>query len=157
MVGSVDVRDFRIVDEPKLASLVSNPPPSGKSLNDALDRQIDTSSVAFERGFTKIQKGPGSLILQEGVVRGPVIGASFQGTFFDPRGNMDMTGTFLPAYGVNRIFGEIPIIGQILGNGRDGALIGITFRLVGDVKKPDLQINPISAIAPGIFRSIFEF
>jgi hypothetical protein len=157
MVGSVDVRDFRIVDEPKLASLVSNPPPEGKSLNDSLDRQIDTSSVSFERGFTKIQKGPGSLILREGVVRGPVIGASFQGTFFDPQGNMDMTGTFLPAYGVNRIFGEIPIIGQILGNGRDGALIGITFRLVGDVKKPNLEINPISAIAPGIFRSIFEF
>lgn len=157
MVGSVDARDFRIVDEPKLRSLVSSPPPDGKSLNDALKREIDTSSVAFERGFTKIQKGPGSLILREGVVRGPVIGASFQGTFFDPQGNMDMTGTFLPAYGVNRIFGEIPLIGQILGNGRDGALIGITFRLVGDAKKPDLQINPISAIAPGIFRSIFEF
>ena len=157
MVGSVDARDFRIVDEPKLRSLVASPPPEGKSLNDTLDRQIDTSSVAFERGFTRIQKGPGSLVLREGVVRGPVIGASFQGTAFDPSGNMDMTGTFLPAYGVNRIFGEIPIIGQILGNGRDGALIGITFRLVGNAKKPDLQINPISAIAPGIFRSIFEF
>ncbi len=157
MVGSVDARDFRIVDEPKLRSLVSNPPPDGKSLNDALKREIDTSSVAFERGFTRIKKGPGSLMLREGVVRGPVIGASFQGTFYDPQGYMDMTGTFLPAYGVNRIFGEIPIIGQILGNGRDGALIGITFRLMGNAKKPDLQINPISAIAPGIFRSIFEF
>ncbi|MBS9720612.1 hypothetical protein JYU29_07930 [Tianweitania sp. BSSL-BM11] len=157
MVGAVDARDFRIVNEPKLRSLVASPPPEGKSLNDTLNREIDTSSVAFERGFTRIQKGPGSLVLREGVVRGPVIGASFQGTFYDPQGNMDMTGTFLPAYGVNRIFGEIPIIGQILGNGRDGALIGITFRLVGNAKKPDLQINPISVIAPGIFRSIFEF
>lgn len=157
LVGSVDARDFQIVGEPKLGSIVSSAPAEGRSLNQALDREIDTSSVAFERGFTRIEKAPGSLRLSDGVVRGPSIGASFQGTVYDPNGNMDMTGTFLPAYGVNRIFGEIPLIGQILGNGRDRALIGITFRLVGDAKKPDLQINPISAIAPGIFRSIFEF
>ena len=33
---------------------------------------------------------------------------------YDPKGNMDMTGTFMPAYGLNRIFGEIPIIGALL-------------------------------------------
>ncbi|HEV7417652.1 MAG TPA: DUF3971 domain-containing protein, partial [Tianweitania sediminis] len=157
LIGSVDARDFSIVGEPKLRSIVSSAPADGRSLNQALDREIDTSSVSFERGFTRIEKAPGFLRLADGVVRGPFIGASFQGTVYDPNGNMDMTGTFLPAYGVNRIFGEIPLIGQILGNGRDRALIGITFRLVGDAKKPDLQINPISAIAPGIFRSIFEF
>ena len=70
---------------------------------------------------------------------------------------MDITGTFMPAYGVNRLFGEIPLFGQILGNGRDRGLIGITFRLAGDSKSPQLQVNPISVIAPGIFRSIFEF
>ena len=70
---------------------------------------------------------------------------------------MNITGTFMPAYGLNRIFGEIPILGVILGNGRDRGLIGITFRLSGDFDDPILQINPISLIAPGIFRSIFQF
>jgi hypothetical protein len=63
----------------------------------------------------------------------------------------------MPVYGVNRIFGEIPLIGQILGNGRDRGLIGVTFRLTGKTAKPQLEINPISAIAPGILRQIFEF
>jgi len=58
---------------------------------------------------------------------------------------------------LNRIFGEIPIIGQILGNGRDRGLIGITFRVVGPFDQPRLEVNPISAIAPGIFRQIFEY
>lgn len=155
--GTIDASNFHIVGEPRLKSIVSTAPPKGRSLNEQLRDRIDTSSVFFERGTMQIVKTPGGLKLAQGVVRGPTIGASFQGTAFDQGGNMDMTGTFMPAYGVNRIFGQLPIIGQILGNGRDGGLIGITFRLAGNAKKPDLQINPISAIAPGIFRSIFEF
>ena len=46
------------------------------------------------------------LELKNGVLRGPLIGSTFQGTLYDKAGNMDMTGTFMPAYGLNRIFGE---------------------------------------------------
>ncbi len=70
---------------------------------------------------------------------------------------MDMTGTFMPAYGINRSSANCRLVGALLGNGRDGGLIGVTYRLKGDVAKPDLHINPLSAIAPGIFRSIFEY
>ena len=52
---------------------------------------------------------------------------------------------------------RLPLIGIILGNGRDRGLIGVTFKLSGDANAPTLQINPLSVIAPGIFRSIFEF
>ncbi len=76
---------------------------------------------------------------------------------YDARGRMDMTGTFMPAYGLNRIFGELPLVGVLLGNGRDRGLIGVTYKLEGDAKSPRLQINPLSVMAPGIFRSIFEF
>lgn len=156
--GQVDARDFWIVDEPRLRSLVSSAPANdGRSLNQAVRGEIDTSRVQFERGFSMIEKGQGFLNLQQGVVRGPQIGSTFQGSFYDAAGNMDMTGTFMPAYGLNRIFGEIPIIGQILGNGRDRGLIGITFRLAGKAGEPQLQVNPLSVIAPGIFRSVFEY
>lgn len=158
MTGQVDARNFFLVNEPRLSSIVSTTPPGGdRSLNQAVKRDIDTSRVAFERCYSQIEKGPGYLSLSNGVLRGPLVGASFQGMLYDPKGNMDMTGTFMPAYGLNRIFGEIPIIGVLLGNGRDGGLIGVTFKLEGDADSPAVQINPLSAIAPGIFRSIFEF
>jgi hypothetical protein len=91
------------------------------------------------------------------VVRGPSVGTTFQGTLYDKQGNMAITGTFMPAYGVNRLFGEVPIVGMLLGNGRDRGLIGITYKLSGSAKQPQVIVNPISIIAPGIFRSIFEF
>jgi hypothetical protein len=158
MRGRVDASDFWVVNEPKLASIVSTTPPGDKrSLNQAVKSDIDTSRVQFERGSAQIEKGAGHLRIGNGVLRGPLIGTTFQGTLYDEYGNMSMTGTFMPAYGLNRIFGEIPIVGAILGNGRDRGLIGVTYKLNGNAKTPNLQINPLSVIAPGIFRSIFEF
>ncbi|BCH24765.1 YhdP family protein [Mesorhizobium sp. L-8-3] len=158
MRGQMDATDFWVVDEPRLASIVATTPPGDdRSLNQAVKRNIDTSRVKFERGFAVIDKAPGSLVLDHGMLRGPLIGLMFQGTLYDKASKMNMTGTFMPAYGLNRIFGEIPLVGQILGNGRDRGLIGVTFRLSGDANSPTLQINPLSVIAPGIFRSIFEF
>ena len=99
----------------------------------------------------------GALSLENGVVRGEQIGATFQGMLRDAAGNMDLTGTFMPAYGLNRLFAELPIIGSILGNGRDRGLLGITFKLEGPYEAPKMTVNPLSLIAPGVFRNIFEF
>jgi hypothetical protein len=156
--GNIDIRKFSLVNETRLQSIVSTPTGAdGRSLNQAVKKDIDVSSARFERGSANVALDNGSIAIDGGVVRGVDIGATFQGTVRDQNGNMDMTGTFMPAYGLNRLFGELPIIGAILGNGRDRGLLGITFKLVGPFTKPNLTINPLSIIAPGVFRSIFEF
>ena len=154
--GQIDARDFTLVNEPRLAKLVSTAP-NGTSLNDAVQRNIDVSRVTFDRGFSQIEKGSNYTSLANGVIRGPTIGTTFQGVLSDPQGNMNLTGTFMPAYGLNSMFAEVPVLGLFLGNGRDRGLIGITYRLQGPLKQPQIIVNPISVIAPGIFRSIFEF
>ncbi len=157
--GQIDARDFWIVNEPRLEALVSTAPEGddGRSLNQAVKRDIDVSKAKFEQGFAKIEKGNGYLSIADGVLRGPLIGSTFQGQLFDADGRIAITGTFMPAYGLNRLFADIPLVGFFLGNGRDRGLIGITYKLSGASKSPRLQVNPVSAIAPGIFRQIFEF
>lgn len=158
MRGELNATNFQIVDEPRLGSLVSSRPAGGdRSLNQAVRRDIDTTRAQFSRAYAAVEKGSGYLKVADGVLRGPVIGATFQGTVYDADGNIDMTGTFMPAYGINRLFGELPIIGTLLGNGRDRGLIGVTFKLEGKASKPQLRVNPLSAIAPGVFRQIFEY
>lgn len=156
--GHVEARNFAIINEPKLSSIVSTSPSHGsKSLNQSLKKKIDVSRVDIERGFSFIKQGDGYINLSKGVIRGPVVGATFQGNINDKNGSMTITGTFMPAYGLNRMFGDIPVIGAILGNGRDGGLIGITYKVTGEIKNPKVMVNPISVVAPGIFRSIFEY
>jgi len=156
--GAVDVRDFTIVQDPSLARLVtSRPSDGGRSLSEAVDKHIDVSSVVFRQGFSRVSVKDGYVMLDRGILRGPAIGTTFHGTLLDPQGNMSIAGTFMPAYGLNSLFGSLPIVGQILGNGRERGLIGITYKLEGSAKNPQVIVNPISAIAPGVFRSIFEF
>ncbi len=156
--GSIDIRRFSLVNEQRLHSIVSTPVgEEQRSLNSAVKRNIDTSAQRFQRGFARIVSQNGVVSIENGVVRGDQVGAVFQGTVRDQRGRMDMTGTFMPAYGLNRLFAELPLIGIILGNGTDRGLIGITFKLTGKLESPDLIVNPLSIIAPGVFRNIFEF
>jgi hypothetical protein len=156
--GSLDIRSFSLVNEPRLQSMVASPVgKDGESLSTAVKKNIDVSSAKFQRAFASLMYKDGALSMENGVVRGEQIGATFQGMLRDAAGNMEMTGTFMPAYGLNRLFGELPLIGAILGNGNDRGLLGITFKLQGPFEKPKLSINPLSLIAPGVFRQIFEF
>ncbi len=156
--GSVDIRRFDLLNEKRFEDLVSTRSgKDGKSLNEAVHKNIDLQAQHFSRGNAQLSIKDGVFSVSRGVVRGEQVGATFQGIVRDKNGNMNMTGTFMPAYGLNRLFAELPLIGIILGNGRDKGLIGITFRLAGPISKPKLQINPLSIIAPGVFRGIFEF
>jgi hypothetical protein len=158
MSGPLLVRNFELVEEQRLDTVVNRAAPgSRQSLNDTVNRAVDVSRARFEVGYAVIEKGEGYLNVADGLVRGSSIGATFQGTVFDRSGNMLVTGTFMPAYGLNRLFGEIPLLGLVLGNGRDRGLIGITFRLHGKASDPQVSMNPLSIIAPGIFRQIFEY
>jgi hypothetical protein len=156
--GTLDIRKFALINEERLKSMVSQPSGSdGQSLSQAVKKDIDVSSAKFERGFANLALDSGQIAVSNGVVRGNDVGATFQGVVRDPNGQIDMTGTFMPAYGLNRLFSELPLIGTLLGNGRDRGLLGITFKLTGSFSKPTLTINPLSIIAPGVFRNIFEF
>ena len=156
--GKLEAKDFTLVDEPRLSSLVgTSPAPNAASLSQAVGRDLGTERAFFDHASVGIDYGKNGLHVSNGIIRGPVFGSSFSGTVYDSANRIDMVGSFMPAYGVNRIFGAIPLVGQILGNGNEGGLIGITYRLDGAFASPTLTVNPISAIAPGIFRSIFAY
>lgn len=156
--GSIDIHNFALVNEQRIKSIVSaRASEDGRSLSDAVRTDIDTTSQKFRRGFARILLDGKVVRVENGIVRGDQVGATFQGTVRDARGNTSMTGTFMPAYGLNSLFGQLPLIGNILGNGRDRGLLGITFKLEGPFDKPKLSVNPLSLIAPGVFRNIFEF
>ncbi|MAS04882.1 MAG: hypothetical protein CL534_09385 [Ahrensia sp.] len=157
LTGTADMTDFRIFDEPRLNALVSSKSDGGASLNEAIRRDIDTREVEFDRASATLTISPYRLDIKDGAIRGPLVGSTFRGTLYDKNDRMRIAGTFMPAYAANSLLPGIPILGLVLGNGRDRALIGVTYLLEGDMKKPKITVNPLSAIAPGVFRSIFEF
>jgi hypothetical protein len=69
---------------------------------------------------------------------------------------VNVRGTLVPLYGLNNMFGQIPIVGLFLGGSNEG-IFGITYEVTGSTSNPRPMVNPISAIAPGILRKFFDF
>jgi hypothetical protein len=85
-------------------------------------------------------------------VRGPLVGATVEGNIDYTRDDVHLRGTFVPFYGLNNMFGQIPIVGLFLGGGSKEGLVGITYEAVGPPGAPRITVNPVSAIAPGLLR-----
>jgi hypothetical protein len=104
--------------------------------------------------FTRTQ---GRFSIKEGVVRGPMIGATTEGYIDYVRDEVRMRGTFVPFFGLNNMFGQIPVFGLFLGGGSNEGLVGLTYEVVGAPSAPVLRVNPISVVTPGLFRKFMEF
>ena len=102
-------------------------------------------------------RNSGQLTVREGVVKGPAVGATIEGSIDYNANKVCMSGTIVPMYGLNNMFGQIPILGLFLGGGSNEGLFGVTYEVVGTPSAPVVRINPISAMAPGVLRKIFEF
>jgi hypothetical protein len=69
-----------------------------------------------------------------------------------------VTGTVIPVCAVTGAFNNVPLIGQILTGGNDNeGIFGMTYSMGGSLNKPSIRVNPISVLAPGIFRRLFDF
>jgi hypothetical protein len=146
--GRLTVTGFNVVDEPGLARLMAPPPGTPAA---------SVATVPFESlEFDFVQRGL-LLMVQEGLLRGGNMGAVAAGRVDFGTGEIRLAGTYIPAYVVNNLFGRLPIIGLALGGGQREGLIGMTFQVVGPLDNAVLEINPLSLIAPGIFRKLFEF
>ena len=67
-----------------------------------------------------------------------------------------LSGTFVPLYGLNSFVSNIPLLGDILTSRKGEGIIGMTYTMEGTFAEPDISVNPLSALTPGILRRIFE-
>jgi len=150
--GTVTVQNFIVRNEPALRRLVSE----GVAQRDRSGQiKIDTTASAFTKMQVSFTRAPGSIELRDGVIYGPEAGTTIEGTLDTINDRVNLTGTFVPAYGLNNLFSKIPLFGVFLGGGENEGLFGINFRLSGPSTSPALTINPLSALAPGFLRKIF--
>ncbi|GAB1715972.1 MAG: hypothetical protein NTAFB05_10140 [Nitrobacter sp.] len=143
--GLINVRNFTIKGETALDRAAAGGQPAAQN------------GISFSRLRAEFTRQNGQLTVREGVVKGPTIGATIEGRIDYPGNQVRMSGTFVPMYGLNNIFGQLPIVGLFLGGGSNEGLIGVTYEVVGTPGQPQLRVNPISAMAPGVLRKIFEF
>jgi hypothetical protein len=147
--GRLTLRNFEVRNEAALAELDARGRPKKTG-----PRRESLSFTRLTLPFTSDSK---FIRIGDSLVRGAELGASAEGLIRKADGAVDITGTIIPAYALNAALGDIPLVGDILTGGKGQGIIGVTFALGGTVDKPVFQMNPVSAVAPGIFRKFFEY
>jgi len=89
-------------------------------------------------------------------LRGPLLGASIRGKVDFKTRHVNLGGTYVPLQGLMGDLCEIPIIGPIALGPKCEGLSGMTYAIQGPMDHPQVIVNPLAMLAPGIFREIFQ-
>jgi len=150
--GILYARNFSISNDQVVEEVLS-----GSNKKRQEQRQPAPNQLQFNRMRVPFSVGDGRFVLREASINGPVLGATLRGAIDFKREQIDLAGTYVPLYGINGALGSFPIIGDLLVSRSGEGLFGITFAVKGPTSNPNVLVNPMSMVAPGFLRQLFEF
>ncbi len=66
-----------------------------------------------------------------------------------------LRGVVVPAFALNNLLSNVPLLGPLLTGGKDAGLFAIAYKLDGPFEDIKLDINMMSAVTPGALRELF--
>ncbi len=150
LIGKAEIEDFRVVGASVLARLLTL-----ATLTGFVD-VLTGEGFQFNRFESDFTKTDGRLDVELARAHGPSIGLTGTGFIDFDRQNVDIEGTIVPAYALNSIVNDIPIIGFILTGGEGEGMFAATYHATGPLEEPNISVNPLAALAPGFLRGLFN-
>ncbi|MBV6657917.1 MAG: hypothetical protein KI785_09130, partial [Devosiaceae bacterium] len=159
VAGQLLLNDYFIVNEPAMERIFPQGSDQRRQASDiVLPGEFETSDrIQIEATNVSFDRTPDRLIIRNAEGWGPSLGGNIEGVIDYAANEVRLDGTYVPFFTINNIFSRIPLLGTALGNRDTEGLLGITFALVGTVDNPELRVNPMSILAPGAIRNIFEY
>lgn len=151
LVGTVKVKEYRITKVPALAKIMSL-----AGITGFLDT-LQGDGLGFSSLTSPFKYNNGVLEFKDGRTNGISIGLTWEGKLYTHAKVANIRGTVVPAYGLNSILGNVPLLGQIFSGGeKGGGLFAWTYNVTGSLEDPDVNVNPVSGLAPGFLRKLFQ-
>ncbi len=147
--GRLRIRNFQVRDEPALIRFDEQ--------GGAQRTRPNSGSWSFTNLTVPFSVDGQYVRIGDALLQGPTIGASAKGLINKDNGALDISGTIIPAYALNSLLSSVPILGEVLMGGKGQGIFGVTFALRGTMSDPEMVFNPVSALAPGFLRKLFEF
>jgi uncharacterized protein YhdP len=147
--GKLEATSFRLINTPFFVRLLSVAALTG------LADVFTGEGFYFDGATAKFSKSRGLLTVRSFRSAGPSIGITSKGTMDLDRNKIALEGVLVPAYALNTILGNIPVIGNLLLGGGGEGLFSATYNITGDLSEPKIDVNPWAALAPGFLREIF--
>jgi hypothetical protein len=142
--------DYHLVHAPifaKILSLASLP---------AAASMLSGSGIPFTTLRGDFAYTGDRLVVEDLLAYGGAIGITANGAYTLAGNRLDLQGTIIPAYTLNSIIGNVPVLGALLLGGKGQGLIAANYRLTGPSAAPEITVDPLSALAPGFLRRLLQ-
>lgn len=146
----VEAGNFTLVRMPVLARILA-----AGSL-EGLSALLNGGGIPFETLEADLTLRDGVLGIANARAAGPALGVTVDGSVDLDEETMGLDGVIAPSYGLNSLFGNLPLVGGLLVSREGEGVIGITFSVSGPFDQPTVFANPLSALVPGVLRRMFE-
>ncbi|MCX7280995.1 MAG: DUF3971 domain-containing protein [Alphaproteobacteria bacterium] len=148
--GVLNIKDFQLINQPLISRLFA-----AGSLTGLGDLMGGDGISIDELNFPFTSKN--NVIGVNGArAAGRAICATSDGYIDRPHGTLALKGSLVPACGINSLISNIPLLGDILASKKGEGILSATYSATGNMEQPQISNNPLSMLAPGIFRRIFE-
>jgi len=147
--GSLRIGEYKLVKTPVVGDVLSVAP-----LTEALSA-FSGAGLSFDRLQAPFTWHRGVLTLNNARTAGTSLGLTASGRINTNNDTVQIEGMIVPAYVLNSLIGNIPLIGPLITGGAGGGIFAINYAVEGPVAKPTVSTNPLSALAPGILRNLF--
>jgi len=148
--GHAEAKKFKVIDTPEFSKLLAE-----KKFKKAQE-ELKRGGLVFNTFSMEFRTYNGVMEITKGRARGSSLGITMEGAVDQAYDEMSISGTLIPAYGLNSFLGNIPLIGTLLTGGKGQGIFAATYSISGPLDDPTIKINPLAALAPGIFRSLFS-
>jgi AsmA-like C-terminal region len=127
------------------------------SLNSTIDglNRAGDALQQFDGLDANIAKAGERIEVKNGRTSGNSIGLTTVGTLDLANDTARLRGVVVPAFALNNLLSNVPLLGPLLTGGKNAGLFAITYKLEGPFDDLKSDINMMSALTPGALREIF--
>lgn len=147
--GRVVMREFSVADAPSIARVFAM---SGA----ATAPEAGSRAINFGRLEIPFTLKDDVLTVNDGRGVASNLGLTGSGTIDLAKETIELDGTLVPAYMLNSILGNIPILGTLLTGEKGSGVFAATYRAEGSLEDPKVSVNPLAALTPGFLRKVFD-
>jgi len=151
MYGEAFISDFQVTDLPLLARLLS----SAGSFQGVAEL-LNGEGLSFNELSVPFVMLPERIEFSDVRAAGSSVGVTMEGIYYSPIDEIDFSGTLVPIYTVNKVLGAVPLIGDLFVSRKGEGVLGFTYSIQGPLDEARVFVNPLSVMAPGFFRRLFQ-
>lgn len=145
----ITLSNYYVKEMPILANLLSL-----TSFTGIIDT-LTGKGVFFNKSYLEYEIKNKTLTIIDAYGTGDSLGYTLEGKI-NPDGFVSLEGNLVPAYLVNDIIRQVPVVGKVITGKQGDGIFGASFKIKGQPDSLETTVNPIRTLTPRFIQRFFD-